>query len=247
MFDQRLWTALRAAHKRRHGRTSARSWALVSDQLHKLGDALGGRTVGDVPALIGLAGDVSLDVETRSAACWVLGRTGIRAALETLIAVAGDDTAALRIAAVEALGDLGDERALVILSRAASTDPDPEVRYAAVYSLQTVDTDASARVLLAVFDNHDELASVRGMAAESPANLGPIGRPAVLALRGAFAEPSVEIRFWSAYALGYLGTAEAVEDLERLVGDPAVVEPYGSVGDEARDAIETIRRFAEVE
>jgi HEAT repeat protein len=114
-----------------------------------------------------------------------------------------------------------------------------------VYSLQHVDSDASARVLLAVFDNHDELVSVRGQAAESLANLGHTGKPAVPALRAALAEPSAEIRFWSAYALGYLGTAEVFEDLERLLDDPAVVEPWGSVGNEARDAIETIRRFTE--
>ena len=245
MLEQQLWTALRAAAQRRHGRSSAREWPLVSEALQKVDTALGERTVRDVRALIGLAQDVSLDIETRATVCWVLGRAGVRAAVETLIAVASDDAADLRIAAINALGELGGRRAFRVLSRAARTDPDAKVRYAAVYSLQNFDTDRCAQVLLSVFNDHGELPSIRGQAAESLATLSRAGKRAVPALRAALAEPSAEVRFWSVYALGFLGTADVFKDLNQLIDDAAVVEPFGSVGEEARQAIATIRELTQ--
>jgi HEAT repeat protein len=247
MVDQRLWTALRATVQRRHGRSSAESWALVSDVLHKVEGALGGRTVADVPALIALAQDPSVDAETRARVCWILGRVGIRAARAALMGLTGDHAAAVRVAAVNALGELGARRAWTVLARAARRDPDVEVRCAAVYSLQYFSSNRSANVLRAVFDNHAESSLIRGQAAESLARMGRAGRRGVPALRAALAEPTAEIRFWAAYALGYLGTEEVVEDLHRLVDDGAVVEPFGSVGEEARQAISTIRGLTEVQ
>jgi HEAT repeat protein len=247
MVDQQLWAALREATQRRHDRSFTKVWPLVTQELKKIDGTLDGRNVQDEPALISLAADASIANETRARVCWILGRAGIRAAIETLLGVASDNAADLRAAAIHVLGKLEGQRALTVLPTAAQTDPEPEVRYEAVYSLQNFDGKRSADVLLSVFNNHNELPSVRGQAAESLANLGysRSTKRAVPALRQALAEPSAEIRFWSAYALGYLGTAEVFEDLERLFDDSAVVEPFGSVGDEARTAIETIRQFTQ--
>jgi HEAT repeat protein len=81
-----------------------------------------------------------------------------------------------------------------------------------------------------------EAADVRGMAAQQLAALG--SRGAVASLMTALGDPAAEVRFWAAFALGELGSADIVSELAHLAAtDDAVVPGCWSVRQEAAEAI----------
>jgi HEAT repeat protein len=241
MPNQQLVDVLRAHLRRKLNQPDEAAWVLVNDALREIEPVLRDRDVVDLPGLISLVEDADLDVKTRSTVCWILGRVGVRSATTALVRVATARPVELRIAAIRALGELGGTNTFGVLAAAAVADPAPEVRYAAVYSLQEFDSPQSADLLTAKLEDPDERPSIRGQAAESLASLAA-GKQAVPALRAALADPSAEVRLWCAYALGFLGTSAVVNDLRRLVNDTAVAGSFGRVGEEARKAIEDIRR-----
>src|SRR5690606_12070695 len=73
-----------------------------------------------VKALLSAVADA--DAWVRYYACQALGRLRIETAVERLIALMNDDTGQVRVAAVEALAHLSDERAGDALAGAARSD-----------------------------------------------------------------------------------------------------------------------------
>ena len=97
--------------------------------------------------------------------------------------------------------------------------------------------------LVEALSNTHEDEKVRGQAAEGLAYLGE-GR-AVPVLIAALRDPSAEVRFNAAFALGHVGDTVSVPELQRVVNtDTAILPTWGLVSKQAEDAIDWIRARA---
>jgi len=192
--------------------------------------------------LFAILRDVQHPSDLRAAICWVLARRGNHGGRVTaaVLDALGDARTAVRVAAAQALGQLGARKALPQLITTLVTDDDSDARKAAAYALGVIGDDGATRALVWTLNNKDEAPAVRGMAAESLANVG--AKSAVPTLLAALNDPSAEVRFWSAFALGELGGPESLPGLQRVAArDMADVPGWGTVSQEASEAIERIQ------
>ncbi|MCX6905716.1 MAG: HEAT repeat domain-containing protein [Verrucomicrobia bacterium] len=154
------------------------------------------------------------------------------AALELLSAELRSSDFNERRSAVEALGQMGDERVIAPLTGALQ-DEDNTVRRAAVEALgQTRDSRAIEAVTAALFDNHH---LVRAAAAEA---VGALKNPRTLdALLAGLQDPDWEVRAAVAVASGKIRDRRATEPLIAALADKdhdvrrAVAEALGHIGD----------------
>jgi HEAT repeat protein len=206
--------------------------------LHDLGE-LRNSGVNSWRDLVAALGDPS-GAEHRRTACWLLARVKDPGAFDPLVSALHDPDPRLREEAARSLGVLGDLRAVPELLAALQTDLDPETRMAAAYALGHLGDHRSVDGLLAKLADRNEDPRIRGMAAE--AVTGVQDRQAVPFLIAALDDPSVEVRFWAAFALGQFGDPAALDALEGLArSDDAVLPGWWSIKDEATAAIESIR------
>ena len=189
--------------------------------------------------LCAIARDPRAAAEDRRTACWALARLEHEEAAGTLLEILADDDPELRATAARSLGELGAESAGQRLLERLRADPDLEVRRAAAYSLGLIGYAGAVAEMARVLGAADEPPPLRGMVAEA---LADIADPdAVAALLAALADPSPEVRYWAAYALGRLGSGAVIPQLERLAGDDSEVPGFGTVSAEAARAIASIR------
>jgi HEAT repeat protein len=203
-----------------------------------------------LPGLATITADPSLDFEVRSSAVWVLGRVMKLGrhkksdALAPLLAALGDPNKWLRGAAAQALGVLHDRRARSRLIEVMRTDPEIHVRTFAAHALGDLNGPRAIEALRQVLGNQDEDPNVRGMAAESLAYC--FAREAVRDLIAGLHDRTPEVRFWSAFALGFMKAKPALLELERLASrDGAEVPGWWSVSKEAAWAIAEIKAPAD--
>ncbi|MFZ0884989.1 MAG: HEAT repeat domain-containing protein [Candidatus Acidiferrales bacterium] len=112
-------------------------------------------------------------------------------------------------------------------------------RAAAAYAMQMMTTPRTIAALERTVKNKSEYPRVRGEAAEALAHAHRKKSHDVL-LTG-LGDPSKEVRFWCAYALGEMAEKRAVPALKFLAAsDKRIVKGFHSVGKEATDAIECI-------
>jgi DNA-directed RNA polymerase specialized sigma24 family protein len=122
-----------------------------------------------------------------------------------------------------------------------TAEDDLERRAAAAWAVAARCTAVSAEgravgAWISVLGACGEAADVRGMAAQQLAALR--SRGAVASLVTALGDPSADVRFWAAFALGELGSADIVPELAHLAAtDEAVVPGCWSVGQDAAEAI----------
>lgn len=189
--------------------------------------------------LLAVLRDPRASLETRLTACWLAGQLGSRRAVPALLAVLRDQDPRLRAEAARQLGYLHSPLAIGPLI-ASSHDSDVEVQKAAVYALGYVRGSQAFEALEGALADTRKAPEVRGMAAEQLARFHD--KRAIGRLLGALRDNSVDVRFWAAYALGVLGAAEALPELERLATtDEAVLPGWWSVSHEARDAMASIK------
>jgi HEAT repeat protein len=221
----------------------------VRSVVDQITEELRDRAVADVNALRA-AGRLSWDGllavladrsagEDRLRAAWLLGRLDGSALAPLLIALADPDHA-LRAEAARALGSLDSPEAIPALVQALRHDADAATREAAAWALGLIGTDDVIDPLLESLADSAETPSVRGQAAESLS--GARNARAIPSLIAALDDPSPEVRYWAAFALGELSAQDALPALERLAAnDTAIADRHGSVADEARAAIAIIR------
>ena len=114
---------------------------------------------------------------------------------------------------------------------------------------------AVGEALVMVLQNPDETPGLRGQAAEGLAYLfGPCAgarhdrrqrgyRDAGQVLVNVLTDPSAEVRFWSAFALGSMRYRAALPALQKLARtDKEMFSNWWTVGEEAADAVDTIQR-----
>jgi aminopeptidase N len=123
----------------RHPNLWNRSWAIGQLATRK-GDTLAGA------ALVHAVASADYDL-TRAEAASALGRFPADQALPALQRAMADTSARVRVAAVEALGRIGDPRGVDAVRRAWAEDASDQVRAAALTSLVTLVPDASREAI----------------------------------------------------------------------------------------------------
>jgi HEAT repeat protein len=163
-----------------------------------------------------------------------------------LAALAAADSDEEIAAAAQALADTPGRRARQGLERLLASHERPEVRAKAAWALGFhAQGPQAAGSLLRTLADRDEDADVRAHAAEALGHLADrLGErePDVLgALLHGLRDPSPEVRFWSAFALGNLGDEAAIPALELLAArDEESVPGWWSIRKEANDSIKQI-------
>ncbi|MDQ1394552.1 MAG: hypothetical protein QOF30_3529 [Acidimicrobiaceae bacterium] len=137
-----------------------------------------------------------------------------------------------------------------LIELAGSAEPDPAkmaawaLGFGEIPELLVVGAD---RALLGVLVDTTRTGAVRGQAAEAAAEqlefsdrLDPAPIDAETCLTEMLNDPSAPVRFWSAFGLGKLRTTSAMPSLRAMTVDTTPVPGWGTVGEEAADAIDTI-------
>ena len=128
-------------------------------------------------------------------------------AVPALLSVVRDENASVRLAAVEALGQLSDPRAIDALAEAMRNDSDPRVREAAASALGDIDSPRAVPALMAAL-GAERVVAVRAKIAWA---LGEIEDPrAIEALGAAVRDQAVEVRQQAVWALGEIESPSAV-------------------------------------
>lgn len=193
--------------------------------------------------LIGAIGDRSGPLDLRRGLCWVLARLGDRRRVgPALIRLARDSSedSGLRAEAARCLGYVRSKRATRPLIDVLLSDPVDEVRTSAAYALGPLRDSRSLSAMISVLNNRTESPDLRGMVAEQ---LSWFEHPRVVCeLIRALGDEVAEVRFWAAYSLGRIGDHRSVAALQEVAAtDHAVRPPYGSIAEEAQQALQSIR------
>lgn len=180
---------------------------------------------------------LSLELETRVSACWLLGQLGQKRAVASLLIAFADPR--LSWEAAKALGVINSKRAVKPLINWLLEARHTEQRAAAAYALGLLTDERTINPLVVVLDDPETDPKVRGHAAEALAHLADDRAAAHLVT--ALKDPSAEVRFWAAFALGQLRHQKALPELRNLAtSDKAVLTNWGKISDAAREAIANI-------
>lgn len=164
----------------------------VAEALIRFGHA----ATGGLVALLG-------DKEHAPARVWaarILADTRDPQALEPLMAAVRDRYDLLRAASADALGALGDARALAVLSQAALRDPAPLVRAQAATAAARIGGQEASEVLLAALSDPDYATRLRALEAFENMRLVDTSP-----LEQALGDTNQEVRKRAALALARLG------------------------------------------
>jgi HEAT repeat protein len=198
--------------------------------------------VNTIEDLCAIASDTQQSVRLRASACWAIGQFGRKDCLAGLLACLQAPQRELYWEAAKALGESKSRRALDALLKMLEV-PQQNDRYAAIiYALNVLGDERAVEALLARLVNPKLDARTRGFAAEALAHMPP-NQAIVAALITQLADPAPELRFWAVFALGQQGDPSAIPALQQLAADDsAVLEDYGSIAEEAYQAIAQIEQ-----
>jgi HEAT repeat protein len=159
--------------------------------------------VESVDSLILALQDETLSVQKRATAGWALGQLQEKTAVSPLLNVFTEGNKTLFWECAKSLGQIKSRKSVLPLVRILSESDDPDRRTAAAYTLGLLRDRRAVQPLLGVLGNSKEEPNVRGHAAEALAHMED--DRAVAPLIAALRDRYVEVRFWSAFALGQLG------------------------------------------
>ena len=140
------------------------------------------------------------------------------------------------------LGNLGAVVAIDGLVNMALSDPDARARAIAVHALGYIDHQRCTDFLIERLLDDTELPDVRAHAAEALTYQNMAHRSRILAaLLRAIHDNSIDVRFWTIYALGETGDKQHIPLLQQIAEtDQGVVANWWSIRDEAMDSIRHI-------
>lgn len=157
--------------------------------------------------------------------------------VRTLLKALQEDTPLVARCAAVALAQMGDSRAVSRLIKiTSSTEPEGN-RRAAVHALGFLGNRRSERALREVLTDKRAPAGLKGEAAEAISSLGVVSKRTRLALAEGLTDESPEVRYFCAFALGFVGQKGDKQLLRALLKDRATVPGFGSVAKEAASAI----------
>jgi len=138
--------------------------ALEAEEAEKLNEIIRAHREGDFESLRGLVStDPSVDKGYRNKALYALGRWGNPSVIPDIERVLPELDETGRIAAIDALGQLGAKQALDVVAR-YSSDPAPQIRKAVVLALSRINAP-EAQTRLHEMANGDPEEWIRGLAA----------------------------------------------------------------------------------
>jgi HEAT repeat protein len=209
----------------------------------------------------------------RELAFWILGQKPDKGSLEVLEKSLRDGNPRTRSLAAWALGMINNARARKLLAERLSSDRAKQViwesakglirqnavgfcsmfleiakssvnlerRRAAVYILGNLSIDKSLSILVPLLRNKSEDPRLRGEAAEALGNI--MKETAIDSLIEALDDGSVEVRFWSIFALGRLKAKKSLPRLRQiLLSDKSTLPGWWSIKKEASEAIRNIKQ-----
>jgi HEAT repeat protein len=153
--------------------------------------------------------------EVREAAAFGVGRCGGEGIDAVEVALDRESEPRVRQALFTALGDLGGDRVVMRLSRAAAADPDPGIRFAAIRALGRSGSVRAIEPLLSTLD--DPRPELRIAALHALGELGEVS--ASTAIQEHMDEASDEVRRTAAHALRQVPGPGAADRLIRALGD----------------------------
>ncbi len=168
---------------------------------------------GDLRLITKLAAAVKDDdlYTIRLTAILALGNLRDPSSAETLIDALSDKSAAVRIAAANALGAIGDRRASAALLTLLKDQQDEQARIAAVSAIAKIKAPEAVNDLLAIANNENDTWAVRKASVEA---LGEIrDSRAVDSLVNTLNDQYATVREASALALGKIGSNQATVPL----------------------------------
>jgi HEAT repeat protein len=188
--------------------------------------------------LFAIVEDTGSDREKRERAFWLLSRLGTPGTAPALFKALTDPNASLRAAAARMIGESGITESIGRLVALLQGDPEPKVRKDVAYALGQLGDATAVKPVVAALK--DESPMVRGMAAEALAYIRDIS--VMGPLLETLQDPSAEVRYWGAFAVGQIGGEDSIPALQHLAdSDDEIAPGYGSVRDEAEEAIRNIQ------
>jgi HEAT repeat protein len=193
-------------------------------------------------SLIAILKDQAIEGDIRLLVCWILGQLGDKTAATPLLEVFSGQNINLSLEAAKSLGMLKSKRAVPPLIEELIKGDNVDKRAASAYALGLLLDERAVDPLLSVMNNKNDSPKVRGAAAEALVWFGKKRKRVVDALISGLEDASVEVRFWSAFALGEMKVKRAISKLEKLAAeDDEVLPGWWSVGKEASNAIDRIK------
>jgi HEAT repeat protein len=177
----------------------------VEDQSSRnVAEAIAGFGAMAIPALL----ELLVDPKRHAARVWaarILGRVGDASCVEELVGRLHDRDDRLRMAAAEALGAIGNPRALQAVIRAALRDPAPQVRAHAAGAVARIEGERAIDVLVAALADPDYGTRLRALEAFETMRIEDTS-PLEAALR----DPNAEVRRRAALALERVGYLDKI-------------------------------------
>ena len=181
----------------------------------------------------------SREPDQAALACWLIGQLDLKRGSSALAAVfTRSAEPSVFWEAAKALSVLRKgQRSLL---RCLQQEVDHRKMEAGAWALGMMGHAEAAPILLGLLEQPALPDFLTAQAAEA---LGMLQAPDALdALIAKIEDPSPEVRFWSAYALGEIGDTKAVPTLKKAAADDVGVARFGPVAAEARNALQRIRR-----
>jgi len=164
---------------------------------------------------------------------FIATKFGVGDGVSVLILALEDEDIDTQCEAVEALGEIGDERAVEPLIQALK-DENWHVRWDAAEALGEIGDERAVEPLIQALKDEDRRFRLEALEA-----LGEIGdERAVEPLIQALKDEDKAIRYWAAKALGEIGDERAVDSLTQALQDEVEY-----VRDAAEEALEKIRGY----
>lgn len=160
----------------------------------------------------------NLPIEVRTIACWLCGKLGDSDSMYPLLFAAQSNSSQIRHQAILSVSELqlSSQEVIKMLVNTLN-DNDLEVRKASIYALGSIKAPQTLSSIIAVILNNNEPTSLRGIGIEALINFNePLIIPLLI---DQLDDQSIEVRFWSVFALGQLGAKEALPKLQRLVAE----------------------------
>ena len=136
-------------------------------------------------------------------------------ALAELVPMLASEYPAIRLAAIESVGDMSIAEVAPVLTMALG-DPEPQVRVAALQALAARNDEAVSASIEPCLYDHDlevRLAAIDALAALE-------AKSAVYTIAGLLSDPEISIRRHAVYALGDIGGQSAMRFLRQARHDP---------------------------
>jgi HEAT repeat protein len=191
--------------------------------------------------LLNILQNPQIDETSRLDACWIAGQLGNKKLTKALLSLFNESSTKLVWQAAQSLRCLQSKKALSPLLNILRQNENFEKRQAAVYALGALPDTTAIQALMETLIDKNENAKVRGQAAETLAFIGKGWPQVISSLLSVLQDEEVEVRFWSLYTLGQLGSLEIIPPIEKLIDDETILSDWGSVSSEASSAIEQIK------